>query len=51
MGRSDTALRTGAGLMTLAAAGFVAYGVIFFVRNFTDSLLELGIGPGEGRRG
>jgi cytochrome bd-type quinol oxidase subunit 2 len=41
------ALQAGAGLMTLAAAGFVAYGVIFFVRNFTDSFLELGIGPGE----
>jgi hypothetical protein len=33
--------------MTLAAAGFVGYGVSFFVRNFTDSFLELGIGPGE----
>jgi hypothetical protein len=40
-------LRVGAGLMTLAAIGFIGYGVIFFVRNFTDSFLELGIGPGE----
>jgi hypothetical protein len=47
LGRADTALRTGAGLMTLAAIGFIGYGVLFFVRNFTDSFLELGIGPGE----
>ena len=40
-------LRAGAGLMSLAAIGFIGYGVIFFVRNFTDSFLELGIGPGE----
>ena len=33
LGRSDTALRTGAGLMTLAGIGFIGYGVIFFVRN------------------
>jgi hypothetical protein len=33
--------------MTLGGIGFVAYGVIFFVRNFSDSFLELGIGPDE----
>ena len=33
--------------MTLGAAAFVGYAVIFFVRNFTDSFLELGIGPNE----
>ena len=33
--------------MTLAAIGFIGYAVIFFVRNFTDSFLELGIGPNE----
>jgi len=33
--------------MTLAAVGFIGYAVIFFVRNFTDSFLELGIGPNE----
>jgi hypothetical protein len=38
------ALRAGTGLMTLGAAAFVGYAVIFFVRNFTDSFLELGIG-------
>lgn len=43
----STALRAGTGLMTLAAAGFVGYAVIFFVRNFSDSFLELGIGPAE----
>ena len=40
-------LRTGSALMTLAAVGFIGYAVIFFVRNFTDSFLELGIGPNE----
>jgi hypothetical protein len=33
--------------MGAAAVGFIAYGAIFFVRNFTDAFLELGIGPGE----
>ncbi len=46
-GKSVTALRTGSWLMGIAAAGFIGYAVIFFVRNFTDSFLELGIGPGE----
>jgi hypothetical protein len=40
-------LRLGAWLMGAAAAGFIGYAVIFFVRNFTDSFLELGIGPNE----
>jgi hypothetical protein len=40
-------LRTGSWLMGAAAAGFIGYAVIFFVRNFTDSFLELGIGPNE----
>lgn len=44
---SATALRMGSWLMGIAAAGFIAYAVIFFVRNFTDSFLELGIGPNE----
>jgi hypothetical protein len=42
-----SALRAGAGLMALAGLGFIGYGVIFFARNFTDSFLELGIGPNE----
>jgi hypothetical protein len=33
--------------MALAGLGFIGYGVIFFIRNFTDSFLELGIGPNE----
>jgi len=41
------ALRAGSWLMGLAAAGFIGYAVIFFIRNFTDSFLELGIGPNE----
>lgn len=40
-------LRIGAGLMTLAAIGFIGYAIIFFVRNYTDNFLELGIGPNE----
>jgi hypothetical protein len=40
-------LRWGTWLMGAAAAGFIGYAVIFFIRNFTDSFLELGIGPGE----
>ncbi len=43
----ESALRWGSWLMGLAAVGFIGYAVIFFVRNFTDSFLELGIGPGE----
>ena len=33
--------------MALAGLGFIGYALIFFVRNFTDSFLELGVGPGE----
>jgi phosphoglycerol transferase MdoB-like AlkP superfamily enzyme len=40
-------LRIGSGLMMLAAIGFIGYAVIFFIRNYTDSFLELGIGPNE----
>jgi hypothetical protein len=40
-------LRVGSGLMALAGLGFIGYGIIFFIRNFTDSFLELGIGPNE----
>jgi hypothetical protein len=45
--QAPTALRVGAGLMTLGAAAFIGYGVLFIIRNFSDSFLELGIGPGE----
>ncbi len=40
-------LRAGSWLMGLAAVGFIGYAAIFFVRNFTDSFLELGIGSNE----
>jgi hypothetical protein len=33
--------------MGAAAIGFIGYAVLFLVRNFTDSFLELGIGPNE----
>ncbi len=33
--------------MAVAGLGFIGYAAIFFVRNFTDSFLELGVGPGE----
>jgi hypothetical protein len=45
--RSEKWLRTGAGLMSIGALAFVGYAVIFFVLNFTDSFLELGIGQGQ----
>ena len=41
------ALKAGVGLMTLGALGFAVYSVIFFIRNFTDDFLELGIGSGQ----
>ena len=41
---ADSRLRLGSALMALAGVGFIGYGVIFFVLNFTDSFLELGIG-------
>jgi hypothetical protein len=40
-------LRIGSVLMAIAGIAFVGYGVIFFIRNFTASFLELGIGPHE----
>jgi hypothetical protein len=46
-GATDAGLRAGSWLMGIAAVGFIGYAVIFFVRNFTDSFLELGIGPSE----
>jgi hypothetical protein len=43
----ESALRLGTWLMGAAAAGFIGYAALFLVRNFTDSFLELGIGPNE----
>ena len=43
----STALRAGVWLMSVGAVAFIGYAVIFFVRNFTDSFLELGIGADQ----
>lgn len=40
-------LRAGSALMALAGLGFIGYAVIFFVLNFTDRFLELGISSGQ----
>jgi len=40
-------LRVGSGLMTLAGVAFIGYAAWFFVRNFTDDFLEVGIGPDQ----
>jgi hypothetical protein len=45
--REESGLRIGTWLMGIAAVGFIGYGVLFFIRNFTDSFLELGIGHNE----
>jgi phosphoglycerol transferase MdoB-like AlkP superfamily enzyme len=45
--REPNLLRWGTWLMTVAGVGFIGYGVIFFVRNFTGDFLELGIGPDQ----
>ena len=41
----DSRLRLGSAIMAVGGLGFLGYALIFFVRNFTDSFLELGIGP------
>src|SRR5215207_9063746 len=41
---ASQSLRIGSGLMSLAGVAFIGYGVLFFIRNFTDDFLELGIG-------
>ena len=44
---ADSRLRWASGIMAVAGLGFVGYALLFFVRNFTDSFLELGIGHNE----
>ena len=44
---ASAGLRRGAALMAIAGFGFIGYAVLFFVRNFTGSFLELGIGKGQ----
>jgi hypothetical protein len=41
---SEARLRAGTALMSFGALAFVGYAAIFFVLNFTDRFLELGIG-------
>ncbi|MGQ0848118.1 MAG: hypothetical protein ACT4OP_03220, partial [Actinomycetota bacterium] len=43
----NTDLSRGSRLMGIAAVGFIGYAVIFFILNFTDRFLELGIGPDQ----
>jgi hypothetical protein len=45
--RIDQSLQWGSWLMILAAIGFIGYAILFFILNFTDQFLELGIGPGQ----
>lgn len=44
-GQQDRNLRTGSWLMVIGAVAFIGYAVVFFVLNFTETFLELGIGP------
>ena len=44
---TSAAVRNGGTIMAVAAAGFIGYAVLFLVRNFTSSFLELGIGHNE----
>jgi hypothetical protein len=44
---TDKWLARGSAVMALSALGFVGYGLLFFVRNFSGSFIELGIGPNE----
>ena len=44
---SGSKLRTGSAIMAIGGIGFIGYGVLFFIRNFSDSFLELGIGHSE----
>jgi hypothetical protein len=41
---SEARLRVGTALMSFGALAFVGYAVIFFILNFSDRFLELGIG-------
>jgi hypothetical protein len=43
--RDERNLRAGSWLMGAGAVAFIGYAVVFFILNFTDSFLELGIGP------
>jgi hypothetical protein len=45
--QADVELKWGSWVMGVAAVGFLGYAVLFLIRNFTDSFLELGIGRNE----
>src|SRR5205814_2262358 len=45
--RSIAPLRTGSALMAVAGLAFIGYAVMFFIQNFTDSFLEVGIGQDQ----
>jgi len=47
IGADSRELNTGTWLMVIGGAAFIAYAVVFFVLNFTDEFLELGIGTEE----
>ena len=45
LGEEPSELRLGSAVMVIGAVAFIAYGVWFFIRNFTGQFLEVGIGP------
>jgi phosphoglycerol transferase MdoB-like AlkP superfamily enzyme len=45
--RESSQLNWGSWLMAIAGLGFIGYGIIFFVRNFSGDFLELGIGSDQ----
>lgn len=44
---TNSKLKTGSLLMSIGAISFIIYAIIFFIRNFTDAFLELGITQNE----
>jgi hypothetical protein len=40
-------LRVGTWLMVIGAVAFIGYAIVFFILNFTDQFLELGIGSDQ----
>jgi hypothetical protein len=45
--KDSQSLRTGSWLMVIGAVGFIGYAIVFFILNFTDNFLELGIGSDQ----
>jgi hypothetical protein len=45
--QADSRLTLGSAIMALGGVGFIGYGVLFFLRNFSSRFLELGIGREE----